>query len=248
MADQDQDQDQDQDKAWYRDPVKVIGLVGVTVTAMIGLAQLYDRYIAKEPAAVSVLYVLDVSGDMAGRIGKVGKLDAVRQEILEEVRDQPDFAAALRLSGPGCSVGAGQLAVDFGQDNLEDFERSLSPVRPGGELNFARSVRAAVNDLVDEQNEGRTRSTSLVVFVGGRDDCVTNERSKQIVGRSMRFLARTKAADVSIKFVGVKAPRATRRLLRELDRRADELDLDSDLDFADREAELGEAAATGPSP
>jgi hypothetical protein len=237
------------EQPWYRDPIKVLTLLTLVVGLPIAVKELYEEVIKKDPPAVSVQYVLDVSNGMTGKIGKKEKLAAAKDEIVSAVGGTPDIAYALRLAGPGCSESYQQPRVNFGLDNADEFERALEPVTAGGTSDFARSVRYAVNDLVAQQSQEGSKSASLFFLIGGRDRCTT--RPAKVIADSLRFLEREKTIDVNFKFIGVKVPKDMKKLLGATRKRATKLGFGATVEFANTVAELGEsvnpAEPSGPS-
>jgi hypothetical protein len=221
------------------DIVKWLTIVSLAVGIVAALWKLYDEYIKPDPPAVRVQYVVDVSKDMGGRIGKVEKLAAVKDEILSAVKGTPDIAYSLRVAGPNCSNDYTRPAVDFGEDNDDEFENALAPLRAGGTSDFARAVRYAVNDLVEQQQQEGTESVSLYFLIGGQDGCT--KRPGEVIDRSLAFLGQKKTSDVTFKFVGVKAPDDLRKLLRRTRRRAKLLGFGATVNYANTADEIGES-------
>jgi hypothetical protein len=226
------------DQAWYRDPVKVVTLVTLVLGLPIAAKAVYDNFLRPDPAAVSVQYVLDTSGGMAGTIGDQPKLAATTDEIVSAVAGTPDFAHGLRVAGPGCSAGYTEPRVDFGKDNADDFEEALSSVQAEGSSDVARAVRYAVSDIVKRQSDTDTKSASLIFVIGGADQCV--RRPGKVISDSLRFLDREKTLDVNFKLIGVKAPQRLRRQLGLVSRQARRLGFASTVELADTPRELGE--------
>jgi hypothetical protein len=227
------------ERPWYRSPIPVLTFLTLVVGLPIGLKQVYDEFLKPDPASVSVQYVLDVSSAMAGRIGEKEKLAAAKDEVVSAVGGTPEIAYSLRLSGPGCSDSYAEPGVDFGQDNADEFEDALAPETARGPSDIARSVRYAVNDLVERQSEEGSESASLFFLIGGRDSCTL--RPAKVISDSLRFLDRRKTIDVNFKFIGVKVTRQMRLLLGLARRRARQLGLAATVEFADTPAELGES-------
>lgn len=227
------------DKAWYRDPVKVLTVLTLLVGLPVRVQQLYVNVIKKDAAAVSVQYVLDVSHAMAGRIGDKEKLAAAKDEVVSAVGGTPDIAYSLRLAGPGCSASYEKPSVNFGLDNADDFESALASVTARGASDFARSVRYAVNDLVDQQSKKVSKSASLFFLVGGRDRCTI--RPATVICNSLRFLDPRKTIDVNFKFIGVRVRMGVRKVLRRVTRCAREFEFLATTVFANTPAELGES-------
>ena len=186
-----------------------------------------------------VQYVVDVSAGMGGKIGKVEKLAAVRDEVVSAVSGTPDIAYSLRVAGPNCSGGYTKPTVDFGEDNGDEFEQALGQLHAGGRSDFARAVRYAVNDLVKQQAEEGTESVSLYFLLAGEDRCT--KRPGEIIDRSLRFLEAKKTADVTFKFVGIQAPDDLRKLLRRARKRAKLLGFGATVEYANTAAEIGES-------
>src|SRR5215217_4686010 len=189
------------DKPFYRDPVKVLGLLSVIVATIIGSFQIYDRCCASKPAEVSVQYVLDVSGGMRGKLKGVAKIDAARKAILRSVERTPDIAYGLRLAEPGCSSHYVPASVKFGEHNADAFDRTLASVSASGASNFAQSVEFAVNDLTRQQSEGGTERGFLILVVGGPDRCTP--RPAKAIGDALDLLQKDKTVKVTFRFIGV---------------------------------------------
>lgn len=221
------------------DIVKWLTIVSLAVGIVAALWKLYDEYLKPDPPAVRVQYIVDVSARMGGRIGDVEKLAAVKDEILSAVSGTPDIAYSLRVAGPNCSSGYTSPRVDFGEGNVDEFEEALAPLRAGGTSDFARAVRYAVNDLVEQQSDEGTKSVSLYFLIGGQDGCT--KRPGDVIDRSLRFLEEEKTTDVTFKFVGVKAPDDLRRLLKRTRKRAKLLGFGATVNYANTEAEVGES-------
>jgi hypothetical protein len=221
------------------DIVKWLTIVSLTVGIIAGLWKLYDEYLKPAPPAVRVQYVVDVSADMGGKIGKVEKLAAVRDEVLSAVSGTPDIAYSLRIAGPNCSTRYTKPRVDFGENNVDEFEEALGRLNAGGTSDFARAVRYAVNDLVNQQAQEGTESVSLYFLLAGQDSCT--KRPGEVIERSLRFLEAKKTSDVTFKFVGIKAPDDLRKLLRRTRKRAKLLGFGATVDYANTAAELGES-------
>jgi hypothetical protein len=232
-------ENQKPEKAWYRDPVKVLTVLTLLVGLPVAVQQLYVNVIKKDAAAVSVQYVLDVSHAMAGRIGGKEKLAAAKDEIVSAVGGSPDIAYSLRLAGPGCSESYEEPSVNFGLDNADEFESALASVTARGTSDFARSVRYAVNDVVEQQSKEGSKSASLFFLIGGRDPCTI--RPATVVCNSLRFLDPKKTIDVNFKFIGVRVRPGARRIVRRATRCAREVGFLATRVFANTPAELGES-------
>jgi hypothetical protein len=222
---------------FYRDPLKVVGLIGGIISVVIGGTQIYERMIKPDPASVSVQYVLDVSKGMRGAIGGRSKFAAARAEILDDVRRHENVSHGLRLAGPGCSDEPRPLAVGYGQDNAEEFEEHLGPLSPGGKSDFVNSVRDAIDDLV-----GQTEVTTatMFVYVGDSDRCT--ERAGEKLANSLRNLNERRSVDITFKFIGVRVPKDMLALLRRTKRNAQELGFTARVRKADTPQELENAA------
>jgi hypothetical protein len=221
------------------DIVKWLTIVSLAVGIVAALWKLYDEYLKPGAPAVNVQYVVDVSTSMDGRIGKIEKLAAVKDEILSAVSGTPDIAYSLRVAGPNCSSGYTSPRVDFGEGNADDFEEALAPLRAGGTSDFARAVRYAVNDLVKQRGREGTESVSLYFLIGGQDGCT--KRPGEVIDRALRFLEEEKTSDVTFKFIGVQAPDDLRRLLRRTRKRAKLLGFGATVRYANTAAEIGES-------
>jgi hypothetical protein len=221
------------------DILKWLTIVSLTVGIVAALWKFYNDNLKPDPPAVRVQYVMDVSSSMGGRIGKVEKLAAVKDEILSAVKGTPDIAYSLRVAGPNCSSSYTRPSVDFAEDNDDEFEKALAPLRAGGTSDFARAVRYAVNDLVKQQEQEGTKSVSLYFLIGGQDGCT--KRPGEVIDRSLRFLGQKEKTDVTFKFVGVKAPDDLRKLLRRTRNRAKLLGFGATVRYANTANEIGES-------
>ena len=221
------------------DVVKWLTIVSLAVGIVAGLWKLYDEYIKPDPPGVRVQYVVDVSAGMDGTIGRIEKLAAVKDEIVSAVSGTPDIAYSLRIAGPGCSRAYTAPRVDFGEDNADEFEDALAPVRAGGTSDFARGVRYAVNDLVEQQEKEGAESISLYFLLGGQDGCT--KRPGEVIARALSFLEEEKTSEVTFKFVGVKAPESLRKLLRRARKQARLLGFGATVAYANTADELGES-------
>ncbi len=231
-------------KRFSGDPVKVLTGVSITIGIVVGVWQIWDRLFPDPgPPRLSVQYIVDVSETMTGTIGRRPKLDAVREEVLVDVRSTPNAAAALRLTGGGCSSGYVPPHVGFGQDNAGDFEGALADVRAGGQSDFAQAIRHAANDLLGREREAGGRSKTLVVVIGGMDTCTADPGPA--INRALRSLRAEESLELNFKFVGVKAPRNVRRLLRSVRGEARRLDFVAETEFPTTPAELADAIDAG---
>lgn len=221
------------------DLLKWLTIVSLAIGIVAGGWKLYDDYLAPDPPAVSVQYIVDVSAGMSGNVGAEEKLAAVKDEVLSAVAGSPDIAYSLRVAGPTCSDRYVEPAVDFGEDNVDAFERALGPLQAGGTSDFARSVRYAVNDLVERQAQEGTEAASLYFLIGGEDGCT--KRPGEVIRNAMRFLRREKTTEVTFKFVGVKAPARLRRVLRSTRKQAKLLGFGATVDYAETADEIGES-------
>src|SRR5688572_26153484 len=184
---------------FYRDPLKLIALIGGIISAVIGGSQIYERLIKPDPPTVSVQYVLDVSAGMRGAIGSRPKFAAARAEILEDVRRTTNASHSLRLAGPGCSRERRPLTVDYGQDNADEFEERLGTLAPSGRSDFVNSVRDAIDDMVGQTE---VKTTTMFVYVGASDGC--SERGEEKLADSLRNLKEQGRVDITFKFIGVR--------------------------------------------
>lgn len=229
--------DAERSKRW--DILKWLTIVSLTIGIVGGAWKLYDEYLKPDPPSVRVQYVVDVSAGMDGKVGKIEKLAAVKDEVVSAVKGTPDVAYSLRIAGPGCSEDYTAPRVDFGEDNADEFEEALAPVRAGGISDFARGVRYAVNDLVEQQEKEGAESVSLYFLLGGQDGCT--KRPGEVITRALRFLEAEKTSDVTFKFVGVKAPEGLRTLLRRTRKQAKLLGFGATVDYANTPEEIGES-------
>jgi hypothetical protein len=206
------------------------------------------RSCASPPPSVSVEYVLDISRSMAGKIGHKQKLQSVAAEIVNNAKDSPDIATALRLSGGGtCSTGYDPPAVPFAEHNGDKVQQALRNLRPAGKSDFARAMAHAVNDLVGREREVQGQAKTVFIFVGGPDTC-SGGRSLEIIDEALRDLRAEKEIAVTLKFVGVEAPARVKTLLRSAANEARRLKFESDVVIADRPDQLADALPQQPTP
>jgi hypothetical protein len=227
---------------WWKDPRIMIPLAGSFVALVFGLTQLWDRLFPpppKPPPAATVQYILDVSRGMRGSIGDVPKLEAVKDEIVSETRGHEQVDTSLRLAGPACSDDYRAPRVDFGRDRGDKIEDALRDVRASGRSDLARSVRYAVDDVLAREKEGGAKLSTLYFFVGGPDGCT--KQPVRVIDRALRLLRAESNVEISLRFVGVKAPPEVRRLLNQTRRRAEQLKFSVDVDEANTAQELGES-------
>jgi hypothetical protein len=222
---------------FYRDPLKVVGLLGGIISVVIGGTQIYERIIKPDPPSVSVQYVLDVSQGMRGAIDGRSKFAAARAEILEDVRRHENVSHGLRLAGPGCSTEPRPLAVGYGEDNAEDFEERLRSLSPAGRSDFVNSVRDAIDDLIDQRE---VETATMFVYVGGSDGC--SERAGEKLANSLRHLKERRSVDITFKFIGVRVPKDMLALLRRTKRNAQRLGFTARVRKANTPQELEDAA------
>ena len=136
-------------------PVKVIGGLGALVRLILGVMQLYNKvFPPPKPAQRSVLFIVDSSSEMRAPFdGRDTKLDAVKQEILRFVRNQPDVLVGLRFVGNICTEGYQKPAV----------------------------VGQGANDFLHYSRAGKAQSPSMWVFFGGiADPCGTSGLADEI--------------------------------------------------------------------
>src|SRR4051794_34683877 len=219
----------------WRDPVKLVGVVSVVIGAVIGGIQIKDRLFPEHPPKVSIVYVLDTSHAMAGRMGHVSKLAAAKAKILAQVEDQPGYEAEIQFAGASRCDGDVRRRVGFRTSGRDDFASALSDVHASGRSDFARSVRRAVNDLVTRDP---STSKALVVMVAGADHCTP--RPIDTVTEALDFL-RDRKALVNFQFIGVRAPRQVRRMLARAKRAATEAGFPARVSFARKPSDLAVA-------
>jgi len=224
------------DRSWYRDPPKLVAVVGTTVAAAIGLTQLVDKLIIGEPPTASVEYILDVSAGMGGKIGDKSKLSAVKAEILSHVRNTPSLSTALRLAGPSCSTEYRDPDVEFGEDNGDDFDEALQGVKAGGKSDFANTVSHAVSDFIGRQKGASGKTKTVHIFVAGSDTC--SPRPVAVVGRALGDLRAKKDVEVNLKFVGIKLPPKMKRTLLAISKEAKKRGFPAPVEFVTRASEL----------
>jgi len=82
--------DNDQHTPFYRDPIKVLTTLSITVATVIGGKQIYDELIKQPPPTIAVEYVIVASHAMRGRIAKEQKLNLVRDNVVGAVGRQTD--------------------------------------------------------------------------------------------------------------------------------------------------------------
>jgi hypothetical protein len=233
------------DGPWYKDPPKLVAVIGGLVAATIGVTQLVDKFRSEEPLPTqSAEYVLDVSRGMAGMIGNKPKLGAVEAKILSHVKDTPNLATALRLAGPSCSSGYQEPDVQFAENNGNSFDDALRRVQPGGKGDFARSVRHAVNDLIGPKRAASGKSKTLYIFVGGPDTC--SSRPDEVIKEALHDLRPNKNVEVTLEFFGIKVPANVRRTLRSARKEAKSLGYTAPpVEYANTPAELDDALPDG---
>jgi len=237
----------DRGKPWYRDPPVVISMIVGVLAIIAGLGALV-RGCAEPPPALSVVYVVDRSAGMGGSIGGKDKLAAVKAEILGQVRDRPNVATALRLTGGDeCSGGYEPPTVDYAEDNADAFASALEGVRAEGPSDFARGLDRAVNDMLGDDAAAQSKSRTIFVAVGGVDTCA-RDQAIPIIDGALRALRAKGQVDMTFKFVGVKPPRAVKRLLEKVRGRVDALGFTAETVIADTPEELADALPDLPSP
>jgi hypothetical protein len=231
---------------WWKDPPKLIPvLVGVLAIVISGsqVKKLLDR----GPPKVSIEYILDVSSAMRGKIGHKHKLKAVVAEIVEHAKNRPNSATALRLSGGAdCSTGYAPPTVGFKENNGDRIEARLRRVTAGGKSDFANALTQASSDLQSQERAAKAKSKTLFLFVGGGDTC-TGRRSERKIRQALRDLKAQTNIEINFQFVGVKASRKLKRLLRAAKRQANRLHFDADVVLANKPEDLPSTVAT-PSP
>jgi hypothetical protein len=225
-------------KPWYRDPPRLASVIAALVAATIGLTQLIGPLLQDDPPDVSAEYILDVSRGMSGRVGQKPKLRAVEAEILTHVTNTPSRATALRLAGPSCSSGYREPDVPFAEGNGDEFRDELEQVEAAGDSDFASAMSHAVEDYLRDDEAASSKSKTVFVFVGGPDTCSRNPEA--IMKRALRDLSVRRKVEISLKFVGVKAPRPVRRILRSTRREAASLGYSTELVYADKPGELAD--------
>jgi hypothetical protein len=153
-------------------PVKVVGALGALVGLILGVIQLYNIiFPAPEPAARSVLFVVDSSPGMRDPFGAgQTKFNAVRREILRFVRSQPDVLVGLRFVGSMCGGKYGPPEVGFGTHNEEDVARALGQARPARIADLPSGVGNGANDFVRDSRAGKSPAPSMWVFFSGTED------------------------------------------------------------------------------
>jgi hypothetical protein len=236
----------DRGSRWYRDPPVVISMIVGVLAIIAGLGAL-ARGCAEPPPALSVVYIVDRSAGMDGSIGGKNKLAAVKAEILGQVRDRPNVATALRLTGGGdCSSGYEPPTV-YHEDNAEAFASALAGVRAQGPSDFAKGLARAVNDMLGDDAAAQSTSRTIFVAVGGVDTCA-RDQAIPIIDGALRDLRARRQVDMTFKFVGVKPPRAVKRLLERVRGRVDALGFTAETVIADTPQELADALPDLPSP
>jgi hypothetical protein len=222
-----------------------------TVLAVLGIITGVGALIrgcAEPPPDLSVIYIVDRSARMGGKIGGEAKFPAVRQEILEQVRDRPDVATALRVTGgEGCTQGYRPPTVDYARDNADAFEDALDGVKPGGRSDFAHALAQAANDLVSNDVAAESKSRTIFVAVAGADSCA-GDQTVTVIDRALRDLRAEKEVDMTFKFVGIKPSRRMKRLLKKVEGRVDDLGFHGETVIADTPEELADAIPDTPSP
>jgi hypothetical protein len=221
----------------------LLGIIGIIA----GTGALI-RGCAEPPPDLSIVYIVDRSARMDGSIGDKPKLAAVKGEILEQVRDRPDVATALRLTGGGsCTEGYTPPTVDYAEDNGDEFARALDGVRARGRSDFAHGLAHAVNDMIGENAAAKSESRTIFVAVGGVDTCA-GDRTLPVIEDALRDLRAKEHVDMTFKFVGVKPSREVRRMLRRVRGRVDDLGFVAQTVIADTPEELADALPDVPSP
>lgn len=231
------EQDRQKDKPLYKDPVKMVPLIGATIAAILGGIALYNYFFPPSPPSnTSVEYVLDRSEGMKGMLGKTNKLQSVKEHIEAQVAALPGIPAALRLVGGRCDPHYQPPSVKFDEDNLDDFHSVLTELRPSGESNLAIALKHAANDLVERSKQESNEVTTLYVFIGSVDTCSGNAAEE--IRAALNQLRLEENVTVSLKFVGVKPSMKVQRLLTDVDKDAKDLGLTSYVEYAEKPSDL----------
>ena len=180
---------------------------------------------------------------MRGKIGNKPKLAAVEAEVVTHVKDTPNLGTALRLAGPSCSSGYRKPDVHFAEDNGDNFENALEHAKPSGNLDFARALSQAVNDLIGPQKAASGKSKSVYLFVGGRDTC--SSRPVEVVKQALHDLRPYKDVELTLKFVGIKVPPEVREILRATRKEAKKLGYDAAVVYANKPSDLDDVFPEG---
>jgi hypothetical protein len=239
------EQDKHKDKPLYKDPVKMVPLIGATIAAILGGIALYNHF--SPPSNSSFEYVLDTSQGMKGKLGKMNKLQSVTGHILAQVAAIPDVPAALRLAGGGgCRVNYEPPSVGFEEDNYDDFETTLAGLRPSGKSNLANALKHAANDLVQRSKQESNEVTTVYVFLGSTDyTCTPN--AAEAIHTALITLRAEENVLVDFKFVGVKPSKKTQRLLDEVHKDAEDLGFSSDVTVAKKPSDLDKLPCDTPA-
>jgi hypothetical protein len=234
----------EQDKPLYKDPVKMVPLIGATIAAILGGIALYNHFFP--PSNLSFEYVLDTSQGMKGKLGKKNKLQSVKDHILAQVAAIPDVPAALRLAGGGgCRVNYQPPAVGFEEDNYDDFQTTLTGLRADGESNVANALKHAANDLVQRSKQESNEVTTVYVIFGSADTCTPNPA--EAIHTALSTLRAEENVEVDFKFVGVRPSKKTRRLLNSVHKDAEDLGFSSRVTIAKKPSDLDKLPCDTPA-
>ncbi|HYJ70339.1 MAG TPA: VWA domain-containing protein [Nocardioidaceae bacterium] len=238
MNEQDEPKANPKDKPLYKDPVKMVPLIGATIAAILGGIALYGQIFPPSPPSnSSVEYVLDTSADMKGKLGEQNKFESVKDHILRQVDGFPNVPAALRLAGGGsCEFGYQPPSVEFEEDNHDDFETTLTGLRPSGASDLVSALTHAANDLVQRGEQASNELTTVYVFYGSADECTSNPEDR--IRAALSALRAQENVEVDFKLIGVNPPEEARRLLTEVDKVAGDLGFSSSVTFAKEPSDL----------
>jgi hypothetical protein len=238
MNEQDEPKANSKDKPLYKDPVKMVPLIGAAIAAILGGIALYGQIFPPSPPSTSsVEYVLDASAGMKGKLGTQDRLESVKEHILVQVAGFPDVPAALRLSGVGeCDSGYQPPSVGFGEDNHDDFATAMTGLRPSGASDLATALTYTANDLVQRSEQASNVLTTVYVFVGSADTCTANAAGA--IHDALIMLRTEENVNVDFKFVGVNPSEEAWRLLQEVSKEAEDLGFSSSLTNAKKPSDL----------
>lgn len=195
-------------KKWYSNTKAILGLVSISVAAVMGLFQMWNTFKPKDMAKVlnNTLIVLDKSAAMAEPFDGNTKFEAAKNALLRKslIKVATKDNLALRLFGGECfEESSSRLAIKFGQDNKKDVEKEIAKIQVAdlkGETTLVTAVINATGDFNPPERFSNV-STQIIVIAGGFDSC-PGTSAQDIIDR----LAQSKIK-LDIQLIGLRIPR-----------------------------------------
>jgi len=135
-----------------------------------------QSYQQKPPDKTRILFLLDGSGSMLGKISPTQlKIDAAKQimyELMDSLKTYDQLQVALRIYGhqydkryQNCTDT--KLEVPFGVNNYEQIKYALANVQPQGTTPLAYSLSQAANDFPEDPSYRNV----IIIITDGIESC-----------------------------------------------------------------------------